>query len=136
MLTAGGERLACDSAVIAVGIAPSVEAFADNGIALDNGVFVDARCQTNVPDVFAAGDVANLLHPVFGRVRVEHFNHAEQHGRAVARALSLLLSAYNYIFSFWSDQFEHKLEYVGFARRWERMVIRGDVPEGSSWLST
>src|SRR5437588_432686 len=76
-------------------------------------------------EVFAAGDVANLLHPVFGRVRVEHFNNAEKQGRAVARAVLGTLEAYEYIYSFWSDQYEHKLEYVGFARSWERIVLRG-----------
>jgi len=35
------------------------------------------------------------------------------------------LQAYDYIYSFWSDQYEHKLEYVGFARSWERIVLRG-----------
>jgi 3-phenylpropionate/trans-cinnamate dioxygenase ferredoxin reductase subunit len=35
------------------------------------------------------------------------------------------LSAYDYIYSFWSDQYEHNLEYVGFARRWDRTVLRG-----------
>ncbi|HCF83937.1 MAG TPA: hypothetical protein DEV72_01900 [Ktedonobacter sp.] len=78
-----------------------------------------------MPDVFAAGDVANLLHPVFGRVRVEHFNNAEKQGRAVARAVLGNLQAYDYIYSFWSDQYEHTLEYVGFARSWERIVLRG-----------
>jgi 3-phenylpropionate/trans-cinnamate dioxygenase ferredoxin reductase subunit len=123
--TAKGARLACDLVVVGVGITPAVEALAGSGIALDNGILVDARCQTNVPDVLAAGDVANLLHPIFGRVRVEHYNHAEQHGRAAARALLGALPAYEYIFSFWSDQYEHKLEYVGFARTWERIVLRG-----------
>jgi 3-phenylpropionate/trans-cinnamate dioxygenase ferredoxin reductase component len=69
--------------------------------------------------------VANLLHPVFGRVRVEHFNNAEKQGRAVARAVLGTLQAYEYIYSFWSDQYEHKLEYVGFARSWEQIVLRG-----------
>ena len=127
VLTARGERLACDLVVVAIGITPTVDAFADSEIALDNGILVDARCQTSVPDVFAAGDVANQLHPVFGRVRVEHFNNAEQHGRAAARAVLGTLSAYDYIFSFWSDQYEHKLEYVGFAGRWERIVVRGSA---------
>src|SRR5258707_6403396 len=125
VLTAGGERLACDLVVVAIGITPTVDALADSEIALDNGILVDARCQTSVPDVFAAGDVANQLHPVFGRVRVEHFNNAEQHGRAAARAVLGNLQAYEYIYSFWSDQYEHKLEYVGFARSWERIVLRG-----------
>ena len=125
VLTAKGARLACDLVVVGVGIAPAVDALAGSAIALDNGILVNARCQTSVPDVFAAGDVANLLHPVFGRVRVEHYNNAEKQGRAVARAVLGNMQAYEYIYSFWSDQYEHKLEYVGFARSWERIVLRG-----------
>jgi 3-phenylpropionate/trans-cinnamate dioxygenase ferredoxin reductase component len=125
VLTAKGAQLACDLVVVGIGIAPALDALTGSAIALDNGILVNARCQTSVPDVFAAGDVANLLHPVFGRVRVEHFNNAEKQGRAVARAVLGNLQAYEYIYSFWSDQYEHKLEYVGFARSWERMVLRG-----------
>jgi 3-phenylpropionate/trans-cinnamate dioxygenase ferredoxin reductase subunit len=125
VLTAKGARLACDMVVVGIGIAPAVEALAGSEIALDNGILVNAHCQTSVPDVFAAGDVANLLHPVFGRVRVEHFNNAELQGRAVARAVLGNPQPYDYIYSFWSDQYEHKLEYVGFARNWERIVVRG-----------
>ena len=125
VLTAKGAQLACDLVVAGIGIMPAVDALAGSGIALDNGILVNARCETSVPDVFAAGDVANLLHPVFGRVRVEHFNNAEKQGRAVAHAVLGNLQAYEYIYSFWSDQYEHKLEYVGFARRWERIVLRG-----------
>jgi 3-phenylpropionate/trans-cinnamate dioxygenase ferredoxin reductase subunit len=125
VLTAKGDRLACDLVVVGIGITPALDALTSSGIALDNGILVDARCQTNVPDVFAAGDVANLLHPVFGRVRVEHFNNAEQQGRAAARSVLGTLAAYDYIYSFWSDQYEHKLEYIGFARHWERIVLRG-----------
>ena len=125
VLTVKGERLACDLVVVGIGVTPAVDVLTDSGIALDNGILVDARCQTSVPDIFAAGDVANVLHPVFGRVRVEHFNNAEQQGRAAARAVLGTLGAYDYIYSFWSDQYNHKIEYVGFARRWERLVLRG-----------
>lgn len=125
VLTANGERVACDLVVVGIGVSPAVEALTDSGLALDNGILVDAQCRTSVPDVFAAGDVANVLHPVFGRVRVEHFNNAEQQGRAAARAVLGTLAGYDYIYSFWSDQYEHKLEYVGFARHWERIVLRG-----------
>src|SRR5437763_10280946 len=125
VLTAKGAQLACDLVIVGIGIAPAVDVLAGSAIALDNGILVNARCQTSVPDVFAAGDVANLLHPVFGRVRVEQFNNAETQGRAVAHAVLGTLQAYEYIYSFWSDQYEHKLEYVGFARSWERIVLRG-----------
>ena len=125
VLTTKGARLACDLVVIGVGIEPAVDALAGSGIALDNGILVNERCQTNIPDVFAAGDVANIQHPIFGRVRVEHFNNAEQQGRAVARSVLGNPQAYDYIYSFWSDQYEDKLEYVGFTKKWERIILRG-----------
>ena len=127
VLTGTGARLDCDLVVVGIGIAPDVDALAGSGIALDNGILVDAQCRTNVPDVFAAGDVANIQHPVFGRLRVEHFNNAERQGRAVARAVLGDPQPYAYIYSFWSDQFEHNLEYVGFARIWEKVVLRGTL---------
>lgn len=125
VLTAQGVRLDCDLVIAAIGITPDVGMLAGSAIALDNGILVNERCQTNVPDVFAAGDVANIQHPVFGRVRVEHFNNAEKQGRAVAHAILGAPQPYDYIYSFWSDQFEHNLEYVGFTREWERIVVRG-----------
>ena len=36
---------------------------------------------------------------------------------------------YRYLHSFWSDQFEDKLEYVGHARKWDRFVVRGSLKE-------
>jgi 3-phenylpropionate/trans-cinnamate dioxygenase ferredoxin reductase component len=126
VLTAKGARLDCDLVVVAIGIRPNVDALSDSGIALDNGILVNAYCQTNVPHIFAAGDVANTLHPLFGHVRVEHFNNAEKQGRAAARALLGSPAPYDYIYSFWSDQYEHKLEYVGYATSWERLVVRGN----------
>lgn len=125
VLTANGLRLDCDLVVVGIGIQPNVDALSGSGVALDNGVLVNAQCQTNVPDIYAAGDVANVLHPLFGRVRVEHFNNAEKQGRAAARALLGSPAAYEYIYSFWSDQYEHKVEYVGHTRKWDRLVVRG-----------
>jgi 3-phenylpropionate/trans-cinnamate dioxygenase ferredoxin reductase subunit len=125
VLTATGARLNCDLVVAGIGIAPATEALIGSAIALDNGVLVNARCQTSVPDVFAAGDVANLLHPVFGRVRVEHYNNAERQGRAAARSVLGDPRPYDYIYTFWSDQYEHKLEYVGLAQSWDKIVLRG-----------
>jgi 3-phenylpropionate/trans-cinnamate dioxygenase ferredoxin reductase component len=127
VVTSSGESLACDLVVAGIGIEPAVEALSDTDISLNNGILVDEYCQTNVPDVYAAGDVANMLHPVFGRARVEHYNNAEKQGRAVAYTLLGRREPYDYIYSFWSDQYEHNLEYVGFARSWDRTVLRGSM---------
>jgi 3-phenylpropionate/trans-cinnamate dioxygenase ferredoxin reductase subunit len=126
-VTASGRRIDCDLAIVAVGIQPNVEVLQDSGIAVENGVLVDATCQTNVPDVFAAGDVANQLHPLFGRIRVEHYNNAEKQGAAAAKSMLGSNAEFGYVHTFWSDQYEHKLEYVGHVRRWGEFVVRGSL---------
>jgi 3-phenylpropionate/trans-cinnamate dioxygenase ferredoxin reductase subunit len=126
-ITAKGARIDCDLAVVAIGIEPAIDAFKGSEIALDNGILVDETCRTSVPDVYAAGDVANHLHPVFGRLRVEHYNNAEKQGRAAARAMLGDQRPYDDIHTFWSDQYEDKLEYVGDGRTWDQIVIRGSL---------
>jgi 3-phenylpropionate/trans-cinnamate dioxygenase ferredoxin reductase component len=127
--TVHGGRVPCDFVVAGVGIEPDVPGFAASSIAQPAGVNVDARCRTGQPDVYAAGDVANHLHPLFGRVRVEHFNNAEKQGRAAARSMLGSTAQYDYVHSFWSDQYEHKLEYVGHATSWDEFVVRGSLEE-------
>ena len=123
--TKKGRRLECDLVIAGIGIAPNSELLAAAGATVDNGVLVDERCRTSLPDVYAAGDVANHLHPIFGRLRVEHCNNAFQQGRAVARSMLGREEPYDYLHSFWSDQYEHVIEYVGFAASWDRLVFRG-----------
>jgi 3-phenylpropionate/trans-cinnamate dioxygenase ferredoxin reductase subunit len=124
-----GVRVECDFVVAGVGIEPELPSFTGTSPALSNGVLVDAACRASLPDVFAAGDVANHDHPVFGRVRVEHFNNAEQQARAAARSMLGSSAPYDYTHSFWSDQYEHKLEYVGHAQEWDQFVVRGSLAE-------
>jgi 3-phenylpropionate/trans-cinnamate dioxygenase ferredoxin reductase subunit len=127
VVTAAGHRLGCDFAVVGVGIEPKVPAVA---VAQQNGILADQFCRTSAADVYVAGDVANHLHPLFGRVRVEHYNNAEKQGAAVARSMLGSTAPYDYIHSFWSDQYEHKIEYVGHVATWDEFVVRGDVDEG------
>lgn len=129
-MTASGIQIACDFAVAGIGIDPDVPAMAGSPAAHDNGLLVDERCRASAPDVYAAGDVANHFHPVFGRVRVEHFNNAEKQGSAAARSMLGSAAPYDYIHSFWSDQYDHKLEYVGHAATWDQFVVRGSLAEG------
>jgi 3-phenylpropionate/trans-cinnamate dioxygenase ferredoxin reductase subunit len=128
-VTKGGRRIDCDLAIVAVGIEPSIGLLQGTEVAIDNGVLVDAACRTNVPGVFASGDVANHLHPLFGRIRVEHYNNAEKQGAAAARSMLGSKDGYGYVHSFWSDQYEHKLEYVGHVRQWDRFIVRGSLAD-------
>jgi 3-phenylpropionate/trans-cinnamate dioxygenase ferredoxin reductase subunit len=126
VVTAAGRRIACDFAVAGVGIEPS---FPEIAVAQDNGILTDEFCRASAPGVFAAGDVANHLHPLFGRVRVEHYNNAEKMGVAAARSMLGSTAPYGYLYTFWSDQYEHKIEYVGHVTTWDAFVVRGSLAE-------
>jgi 3-phenylpropionate/trans-cinnamate dioxygenase ferredoxin reductase component len=126
VVTTGGHRIPCDFAVAGVGIDPD---FPQVAVAQQNGILADQFCRTTAADVYAAGDVANQLHPLFGRVRVEHFNNAEKQGSYAARSMLGSTTPYDYLHTFWSDQYEHKIEYAGHADTWDDFVIRGSVAE-------
>jgi 3-phenylpropionate/trans-cinnamate dioxygenase ferredoxin reductase subunit len=129
VVTRSGLRLDCDVVVAGIGVDPEVGLLADAGARVTNGVEVDDRCRTSLPGVYAAGDIANHLHPVFGRIRVEHFNNGERQGRAAAASLLDRGGPYDYVHSFWSEQYDQKLEYVGFASEWDRVTVEGSLPD-------
>jgi NAD(P)H-nitrite reductase large subunit len=56
-----GDELPADLVICAAGVQPNIAFLAGSGIATDKGVLVDARMQTNVAEVFAAGDVAEAI---------------------------------------------------------------------------
>jgi 3-phenylpropionate/trans-cinnamate dioxygenase ferredoxin reductase subunit len=126
-VTRSGRRIECDFAVAGVGIEPDIPAV---GVEQRSGILVDERCRASAPDVYAAGDLANHLHPLFGRIRVEHYNNAEKQGAAAARSMLGSTAPYDYVHSFWSDQYDHKLEYVGHVDKWDQFVVRGSVRDG------
>jgi len=130
IVTATGHRVPCDFAVAGIGVEPDIPAVAGSSIAEDNGIGVDELCRTSAADVYAAGDVANHFHPLFGRIRVEHYNNAEKQGTAAARSMLGSTAPYDYVHSFWSDQYEHTIEYVGHVTKWDEFVVRGSVEEG------
>jgi 3-phenylpropionate/trans-cinnamate dioxygenase ferredoxin reductase subunit len=132
--TKAGRALDCDFAIVGIGITANSELLELAGAAVEGGVLVDPLCRTTLPDVYAAGDVTNHQHPVFGRLRVEHWNNAFNQGRAAALSMLGQERPYDYIHSFWSDQYEHSLEYVGFARDWDQVVFRGS-PESRRFLA-
>jgi 3-phenylpropionate/trans-cinnamate dioxygenase ferredoxin reductase subunit len=129
VVTRSGQRFECDFVVAGIGIEPEVELLRVAGARLSNGVEVDEYCRTSLPDVYAAGDIADHAHPLFGRIRVEHYNNAEKQGRAAAASLLGRGTPYDYVHSFWSDQFDRTLEYVGFAAEWDGITVEGSLPD-------
>ena len=125
--TIDGRELECDFVVVGVGVHPRTGLAAEAGLAVDNGILVDEHLQTSAPGVFAAGDVANAHHPFYGEpVRVEHWANALHQGPIAARAMLGQSAVYDRLPYFFSDQYDVGMEYAGFARRWDRVVFRGD----------
>jgi 3-phenylpropionate/trans-cinnamate dioxygenase ferredoxin reductase subunit len=123
-----GETLDCDLALIAVGSEPDTGYLAGSGINREDGVVVDEYCRTNVPNIYAAGDVARWHHPLYGEyLRVEHWDNAEQQGAAAARSMLGASEPYAPIPYFWSDQYDAHLQCVGHIGGGEQEVIRGNV---------
>jgi 3-phenylpropionate/trans-cinnamate dioxygenase ferredoxin reductase component len=128
--TARGRRIECDFVVVGLGVEPATELFAGTGVEIDNGVLVDEYLRTGVEGIYAAGDVANHYHPVFKRhIRVEHWQNALKQGPAAARNMLGENEPYDEIPWFWSDQYEHNLQYAGFHTEWDELVVRGSMDE-------
>jgi len=130
VITKKGRRLECDFAVVGVGVEPVVDFLADSGIGIDNGILVDEYCRSTVVGVYAAGDVANHVHPLLGRrMRVEHWQNAMQQGAAAARSMLGTGRPYDPIHWFWSDQYDANLQYAGFNGEWDGLAIRGSLED-------
>jgi len=128
VLTSDGVRIPCDFAVIGIGVEPRTELAVAAGLMVENGVVVDAHGRTSATDVFAAGDVANFLHPIPNeRFRVEHYEHGWRHAAAVAKVMAGGDAPYKDVPYFWTDQYEFELEYWGFPLKHDDVVIRGDL---------
>ena len=124
---ADGRSLDADAVVVGIGVAPRVELAEQAGLALSNGIDVDSRFRTSDESIWAAGDVAAVEHAFFGeRIRVEHWAVANDHGPFAAKSMLGSEDDYDTLPYFFSDQFDASLEYWGFAREWDEVVIRGD----------
>ena len=109
-----GSRMHPDTVLVGVGAVPNDELAREAGLAVDNGILVDAGLRTSHPAVFAAGDVANAEHPVLGqRLRVEHWQNAISQGRAAAHALLGEKVSYEDLPYFFSDQYDLGMEFFG-----------------------
>ena len=127
---ADGATLPADLVVVGIGVQPEVGLADAAGLAVDDGVLVDARLRTSHPDVFAAGDIARHDHPVLRRrVRVEHWDNAIHQARAAARVMLGGDEPYERLPYFFTDQYDLGMEYVGSVGPdgYDDVVLRGDV---------
>jgi 3-phenylpropionate/trans-cinnamate dioxygenase ferredoxin reductase subunit len=129
LVTKEGRRLDGDFAVVGVGVEPVTDVAEAGGLPTDNGIPVDASLRTSSEGVWAIGDVARHDHPVFGPIRVEHFDNAVKMGEHVAKAILGSDAAFDDAHWFWSDQYDAQMQMSGFATEWDQTVIRGRVED-------
>jgi 3-phenylpropionate/trans-cinnamate dioxygenase ferredoxin reductase component len=128
LVTRDGRRIEGDFAVVGVGVEPVTDV-AGNGLPVDNGIPVDATLRTAAANVWAIGDVARHDHPVFGPIRVEHFDNAVKMGEHVARNMLGAREVFDDAHWFWSDQYDANIQMAGYATEWDDMVVRGSIDE-------
>ena len=115
VITESGELLPADVVVLAVGVAPETGLALKAGVKVDNGIVTDASLRTSVADIYAAGDVANALHPFTGEhYRSEHWHNALNGGKVAAKAMLGQEAVLSTIPYFYTDQYEVSMEYSGF----------------------
>ena len=125
---AGGDTVAADRLLVAVGVQPNDELAEDAGIPAADGILVDALGRTGVPRIWAVGDVAR--HPADwsdDSVRQETWRHADMHSRAVAAAILGQGTDYVEVPGFWSDQYGHRFQSEGVPEGQEMLRDDGDA---------
>ena len=114
--------------VLGVGVSPRTSLAEQAGIKVGNGVVVDNTLRTNVPGIFAAGDIARYPEPLSGEpARIEHWVVAQRQGQAAARAMLGIGGPYRQTPFFWSQHYDVQISYVGHASTWDSCEIDGDL---------
>jgi 3-phenylpropionate/trans-cinnamate dioxygenase ferredoxin reductase subunit len=130
VLLGDGTELRADAVVVGVGVDPNVALAERAGLAVDNGVVVDQALRSSDPRIYAAGDIANAYHPVYGtHVRVEHWATALHSGPAAARSMLGAEVVYDRLPYFYTDQYDLGMEYTGYAPPggYDTVVVHGDL---------
>ena len=133
--TKSGREIECGMVVIGAGVHPDTMLAERGGLEVDNGVTCDAKLETSVDGIFAAGDVCSYDSVIHGRrLRIEHWDVALQQGQHAARGLLGEEEPYRAVPYFFSDLADWaSLEYVGPAERWDELVWRG-TPDSGEFL--
>ncbi|MDE4273539.1 FAD-dependent oxidoreductase [Phaeobacter gallaeciensis] len=129
----GGSTLDVDFVVVGVGIAPATTLAEQAGLAIENGIRVDAQGRTSDPSIWAAGDCASF--PYKGeRIRLESVPNAIDQSEIVAQ--NMLGAGKDYVAQpwFWSDQYDVKLQIAGLNSGYDNVVTRqGEGQSVSFW---
>lgn len=133
--TKDGKDVEADLAVVGIGVDPVTDFLEGSGIELDNGIVVDERFQTNVPDVYAVGDVARFYDPLFKkRRRIEHWSNANYQGTEVGKLLAGADGGYDTVSAFFTEIFGITIRVFGDARQDADVVVHGSLRDNDLYV--
>jgi 3-phenylpropionate/trans-cinnamate dioxygenase ferredoxin reductase subunit len=128
---ASGVTLTADFLLVSIGQLPNVELAQQAGLAIDNGIAVDARCETSAAGIYAAGDCASHQSRFLQRrVRLESWQNAQEQAQVAARAMLDLPAAYDIVPWFWSDQLGMNMQMLGLPDAALAYRSRGQPSDG------
>ena len=118
-------------AIVGIGVVPNVELAEASGATVDNGVVVDERFRSSLPDVYAIGDIARYPDPTSGRLRrIEHWSSANAQGGHLGRQLAGSRAAYDELPVFFTQLFDKKFQVLGDPEQATVFVFRGSLAGG------
>ncbi|MEG3082120.1 FAD-dependent oxidoreductase [Sphingomonas sp. PB2P12] len=129
----GGEVVPCEMAIVGIGIVPAVGPLLAAGADGGDGVSIDGRCRTSLPDIYAIGDCAAHANRYAdgATIRLESVQNANDQAVVVARNLTGEPAEYDALPWFWSNQYDIKLQTVGISAGYDRTIVRGDPADRS-----
>jgi 3-phenylpropionate/trans-cinnamate dioxygenase ferredoxin reductase subunit len=134
--TDDGRRVEADVVLLAVGATPNTGLAVEAGLnlrakELGGGVAVDGTLRTSGPNIWAAGDIASIPSPHYGRpLRVEHWQTALDTGPHAAKAMLGAEEPYDKLPYFFTDQYDLGMEYLGFVSGpddYDEVVVSGSI---------
>jgi 3-phenylpropionate/trans-cinnamate dioxygenase ferredoxin reductase subunit len=125
-----GREIAADTVVAGIGAAPDTHLAEEAGLAVDNGIAVDATLRTSDPDIYAAGDCCSFPHALFGgaRMRLEAWRNAQVQGLHAAENMLGADKEYQAVPWFWSDQYDLSLQIAGLPAHGTDTIERKSGP--------
>lgn len=125
-----GSRIDADVVLVGIGVVPNVELAEACGLAVDNGIVVDAHCRTSDPLILAAGDCCSFDYRG-QRIRLESVQNANDQAAVAAHTVAGQDKPYAALPWFWSDQYDCKLQIAGLNLGHDDVVVRPGKTERS-----
>lgn len=129
--TTSGSQIVCTTFITAIGAVAQTDFLKNSGLLVDDGVLVNEFLQTNEPDIFAAGDVANYLDQDGRRKRAGHWDNARRQGRTAAKNMLGQRIPYNRVLHYFCDFLDFSFTFLGTSEKADTCIARGDLASKS-----